>query len=166
MLKTYFLELADYNIWANTKVIGWLNQLDELQYNQNIISSFSTIKDTSIHIAAAEKVWLERWQMIENPVFLASDFNGTKQDLINIWLKASNDIKSFIASKPETEFENKFSFKRLNGDLFYMEYSKTFAHIFNHSTFHRGQLVTMLRQAGFTNVDSTDLLSYYRELEK
>jgi uncharacterized damage-inducible protein DinB len=166
MTKSYFLELADYNIWANNKVINWLNQISEEQYNQQITSSFTTIKDTCIHIAGAEKVWLERWQMILDRMFLADDFKGTKDELIAIWQKASTDIKEFIASKPESEFENKLSFKRLNGDLFLMEFSKTFAHIFNHSTFHRGQLVTMFRQAGFTNVESTDLLSYYREIGK
>ncbi|MFM2226034.1 MAG: hypothetical protein RJA07_2236 [Bacteroidota bacterium] len=166
MTKAYFLELADYNIWANDKVINWLNKISEEQYNQQITSSFSTIKDTCIHIASAEKVWLERWQRVENPMFLAVDFKGSKSELIAIWQQASTDIKEFIASKNETEFENKLSFKRLNGDLFLMEFSKTFAHVFNHSTFHRGQLVTMFRQAGFINVESTDLLSYYRELEK
>jgi uncharacterized damage-inducible protein DinB len=166
MLKTYFLELAAYNIWANNKVINWLNQITDEQFNQHITSSFSSIKETCIHIAGAEKVWLERWQMINNAKFLADDFNGSKNELIAIWQKASADINEFIASKSETEFENKFSFKRLNGDLFKMEFSKTFAHVFNHSTFHRGQLVTMLRQAGFTNVESTDLLTYYREIEK
>lgn len=166
MTKKYFLELADYNIWANNRVITWLNQISDEQYHQIITSSFSTIKDTCIHIAGAEKVWLERWQMIDNRMFLADEFKGTKHELITIWQTASQDIKEFIVSKSETEFENKLSFKRLNGDLFLMEFSKTFAHVFNHSTFHRGQLVTMLRTAGFTNVESTDLLSYYRELEK
>jgi uncharacterized damage-inducible protein DinB len=36
-------------------------------------------------------------------------------------------------------------------------------HCMNHSTFHRGQIVTMLRTAGVTNLFSTDLITYYRE---
>ncbi|WP_223233283.1 DinB family protein [Chitinophaga sp. CF418] len=32
----------------------------------------------------------------------------------------------------------------------------------NHSTYHRGQLVNMLRQVGFTQLSSTDLATYYR----
>jgi len=37
------------------------------------------------------------------------------------------------------------------------------SHVFNHSTYHRGQLVTLFRQVGFTDVTSTDLLLYYRK---
>ncbi|MEN9523062.1 MAG: hypothetical protein RL065_1439 [Bacteroidota bacterium] len=166
MTKKYFLELAAYNCWANNRVISWLNQLTDEQYNRTIISSFSTIKDTCIHIAGAEKIWLERWHLIDNPIFLTEEFKGSKQDLITIWQKASADIQTFIEQKNEAEFQDKFSFKRLNGDLFYMDYEKTFTHIFNHSTFHRGQLVTMLRQAGFTKVESTDALTFFREIEK
>jgi uncharacterized damage-inducible protein DinB len=165
-MKKYFLELAQFNIWANNKFIDWINQLSDEQFDQEITSSFSSIQATCLHIAAAEKIWLERWQLVANPSFLAIDFKGSKFELIQIWQKASIDILHFIESLDEKDFENKFSFSRLNGDLFHMQYSKTFAHIFNHSTFHRGQLITMLRQANFTAVDSTDILSYYREIEK
>ena len=41
------------------------------------------------------------------------------------------------------------SFVYPNGKTGQMLYYQTFAHIVNHSTYHRGQLVTLLRQAGF-----------------
>ena len=34
--------------------------------------------------------------------------------------------------------------------------------VMNHSTYHRGQLVTLLRGAGFTALSTTDLISFYR----
>jgi uncharacterized damage-inducible protein DinB len=165
-MKNYFIELAQFNIWANNKFISWINQLTEEQFNQEITSSFSSIQSTCLHIAAAEKIWLDRWQLVANPEFIATNFKGSKADLITIWQQASADILFFIESLNEKDFAKNFSFSRLNGDLFHMQYSKTFAHIFNHSTFHRGQLITMLRQAKFTSIDSTDILSYYREIEK
>jgi uncharacterized damage-inducible protein DinB len=42
-----------------------------------------------------------------------------------------------------------------------MEFQQTFSHVVNHSTYHRGQLVTLLRQTGFTQLSSTDLATYY-----
>jgi uncharacterized damage-inducible protein DinB len=35
-------------------------------------------------------------------------------------------------------------------------------HLANHSTYHRGQITTMLRQLGVTPVP-TDLIAYYRQ---
>ncbi|WP_142529142.1 DinB family protein [Pedobacter westerhofensis] len=44
-----------------------------------------------------------------------------------------------------------------------MEFYRIFPHMVNHSRYHRGQLVTLLRrQAGFTDLCSTDLFTYYR----
>jgi uncharacterized damage-inducible protein DinB len=36
----------------------------------------------------------------------------------------------------------------------------------NHSTYHRRQLVTLLRQVGFTKLSSTDLFTYSRVMQK
>jgi uncharacterized damage-inducible protein DinB len=37
------------------------------------------------------------------------------------------------------------------------------AHLVNHGTHHRGQVVTMLRQLGATPAKAMDLIYYYRE---
>jgi uncharacterized damage-inducible protein DinB len=166
MNKKYFSELADYNIWANNIVFDWLNEINDEQWNQAITSSFSSIADTSIHIAGAEKIWLERWQQVQNPTFLSTEFKGTKNELIEIWKKASKDLQEYIYNLPEEKYSSQLTFKRLNGDEYTMQFAETFSHIINHSTFHRGQLVTMLRQAGFTKVTSTDLLTYYRSIQQ
>ena len=166
MNKKYFSELADYNIWANNIAIEWLNQINNEQWKQVIISSFSSIEQTAIHIAGAEKIWIDRWTNVQNPVFLTAEFKGTKNELIEIWGKSSADLKSFIENFPEENYNQKLTFKRLSGEEYQMEFAQTFSHIINHSTFHRGQLVTMLRQAGFTKVSSTDLITYYRVIQK
>ncbi|WP_408612388.1 DinB family protein [Chryseobacterium fluminis] len=36
-----------------------------------------------------------------------------------------------------------------------------FPHFVNHATYHRGQLVTLLRQTGFTDFSNTDLATYF-----
>jgi uncharacterized damage-inducible protein DinB len=40
--------------------------------------------------------------------------------------------------------------------------SDLLVHVLNHSTFHRGQLVTLLRQAGATALPATDFTEYRR----
>ncbi len=166
MNKKYFLELADYNIWANNIAIEWLNQINDEQWKQAITSSFSSIEQTAIHIAGAEKIWIDRWTNIQNPVFLTAEFKGTKNELIEIWRKSSADLKTFIEKYPEENYNQQLTFKRLNSEEYTMEFAQTYSHIINHSTFHRGQLVTMLRQTGFTKVSSTDLITYYRVIQK
>lgn len=166
MNKKYFIALANYNIWADNIAIEWLNQINDGQWNQAIISSFSSIKQTVIHIASAEKIWIDFWEKAPDPVYLSTGFKGTKNDLIEIWRNASTGLKNFIEKYPEENYLQQISFKKPNGEEGQMAFLQTFPHIINHSTFHRGQLVTMLRQAGFTNLSSTDLFTYYRMNEK
>ena len=67
---------------------------------------------------------------------------------------------------PEENYQQPVTFKKPNGEAGRMEFSQTFPHIINHNTFHRGQLVTLLRQAGFTKLSSTDLFTYYHLIQK
>ncbi|UAY53005.1 DinB family protein [Ferruginibacter albus] len=162
MNKQYFIELADYNIWANDICLSWLQQINNEQWTQTIVSSFNSIQETVLHIISAETAWLQRFQKKEKVVWLQTEYKGTKDEHIALWKDASKQLKEYIESFDETKISDLLMFKRFNGEENTMKYYEVFAHAFNHSTYHRGQVVTMLRQAGFTGVQSTDLLGYYR----
>lgn len=162
MTTSYFKELASYNLWANNTVFNWLNNITEEQWNKEVESSFKSLALTCIHIAGAEKIWLERFTNIENPIFLFNEFKGNKKELISIWQKASSSLKIFIDNINQDLLHQTFSFTRLNGDVEKMLYWKAFAHVFNHSSYHRGQVVTLLRNVGFKDISSTDYLAFTR----
>ena len=163
MTKNYFTEVAAYNVWANNIVWGWLDQISDEQWNQNIVSSFNSIGETALHIVSAETIWLDRLNKIEAPVWIQSTFKGSKVETIELWKRSTAGLKKFMDEFDEAGMMDILVFKRINGDRYEMPHYQVFAHIFNHSTYHRGQLVTMLRQAGFTNVGSTDKLGFYRK---
>ena len=79
-----------------------------------------------------------------------------------MWKQISKDLKILLDGLEEN-MDQPFSFKKSNGDKYTMYYYEMFSHVFNHSTFHRGQLVTMLRQTGFANLQSTDLMIFFRK---
>ena len=162
MTKKYFQELAEYNVWANNIVCSWLDQINDEQWNKEIISSFNSIQETVLHIISAEKAWLERFE--HKPVeWLQFTYKGSKEEHIILWKKISANLKDFIDGFDESKLEEILDFKRLNGDAYSMPHYQLIAHVINHSTYHRGQLVTMLRQVGFMNVGSTDFLGVYRK---
>lgn len=163
MTKQYFQELAEYNLWANNIVCNWLEQINDEQWTREIISSFNSIQETVLHVISAEKAWLERFKKNPNIVWLQNDFKGTKDEHIQLSKATSTELKSFIDAFDEKDLNTNLDFKRLNGEAYSMPYYQLFAHVVNHATYHRGQLVTMLRQAGFNGVGSTDLLGAYRK---
>jgi len=161
MNKQYFTSLAAYNSWADDKVMAWLSQITDTQWEQPLPSSFSSIKQTSVHMASAEKIWVDFWTKETNPVYLSAHFEGSKNELINIWKIASTGIRNFIENYPEDNYNDLVTFVYPRGGSGQMVYWQSFAHIMNHSTYHRGQLVNLLRQAGFTGLSSLDLATYY-----
>ena len=162
MHKQLFTTLAGYNAWANAIAIEWLRQISDEQWKQVVISSFPSVRQTAIHIASAEKVWIDFWHNVPDPVYLSAGFAGTKQDLITIWENVSAGLKRFIENCPEEDYLRQVIFQWPGGGEVQMEFSQTCSHVFNHSTYHRGQLVNALRQVGFTGLCSTDLATYYR----
>ena len=164
MNKNYFIELSTYNVWANNEFRNWLLQLSQEQLKQPLVSSFNNIEATALHIVGAESVWLERLNQVQNWVWLPSVFKGTTDELLQLWEQSSEGLHQFVKDLPEEDFMTKVSFKNLKGDAFEMPYYKMLAHVFNHSTYHRGQLTTMLRQVDFTDVSSTDMINFYRML--
>ncbi|HVZ98112.1 MAG TPA: DinB family protein [Chitinophagaceae bacterium] len=162
MTQQYFKELAAYNLWANAIVCGWLEQISDEQWSREIISSFNSIRETVLHIISAENAWLQRFKK-QPAEWLQSTYKGTKDEHIKLWKKTSEEFKLFVDDFNENDLNTNLDFKRLNGEAFSMPYYQLFAHVVNHATYHRGQLVTMLRQAGFTKVGSTDLLGVYRK---
>ena len=161
MVKQYFTDLAAYNSWADQKAVDWLSQITDEQWEQVNVSSFSSIRQTAVHIASAEKIWIDFWTGAADPVYLSASFKGTKNELLEIWKAAASGIEIFIKNHPEEDLMRPVSFIYPNGNTGQMPYYQTFAHIVNHSTYHRGQLVTLLRQAGYDQFSSLDLATYY-----
>lgn len=162
MTKEYFIELAEYHIWANNAVCNWLENLSDKQWKQPVVSSFNSLHETILHTANAEKIWVERFKKHSKFELLTPTFNGSNEDLIKLWKKISQSLQEFIEQMPDDSLQQKLLFKNTKGIEYNLPYYQLLAHIINHSTYHRGQLVTMLRQVGFTDLSSIDITTYFR----
>jgi uncharacterized damage-inducible protein DinB len=157
------IEKAKYNLWANQKIVSTLSGLTLEQLTIEIESSFKGIFPTLFHIWNAENIWLERikgitinsWpnRDVNNPSNL-TDFINTSELFLNFLEEKSLD-KDF----PFVEI----FYANLKGDLLQNTVYEIVFHCFNHSTYHRGQIVTMLRQIGISNIPATDFIAYLRE---
>ena len=78
-------------------------------------------------------------------------------------LASSNDLADLLADKNEDWFDGTFDYKNLAGASFSSLRRDVLHHVLNHSTYHRGQLITMGRQLGIQNPPSTDYIFWARE---
>lgn len=160
------LKHLTFNEWANTKVAELLLNADDVIYYQKNRSSFHSIAKTIMHIWDAEYIWLKRMNSESPDTWPSANFNGTKEDALRGLIQSSNDILMFIESKEEAFLSSLYAYKNMKGDSFEDSYEETLFHVVNHGTYHRGQIISMLREAGLTKVVSTDLIHYLRTLKK
>jgi uncharacterized damage-inducible protein DinB len=146
-----------YNHWANQQLADWLRTATEEDLDREIESSFSSLKKTVIHIWSAEYLWLQTVKNESADDSPAKAFDGTKQELLAGWLKASENFNNHVQTMSLADLQAKRPKSRGDG---YTVIADMIHHCMNHSTYHRGQLITMGRQAGLEHPPRTDFIYY------
>jgi uncharacterized damage-inducible protein DinB len=146
-----------YNLWANQQFAEWLSSASEEDLNLEIESSFSSLRETIFHIWNAEYLWLHTIKDESADNSPAKNFEGSKEELLEGWLKASENFSNHVKTMTLKELQAKRP--RSNGEA-YTVIADMIQHCMNHSTYHRGQLITMGRQAGLQDPPRTDFIYY------
>lgn len=154
-----------FNVWANTQIALVLRELDDEIFFRENKSSFPSIAKTVLHTWGAQFIWLKRMEGLSLGAF---PHIGVTDKIVSLdgLVKSAEDIQKFIESKDEDFLTSTYAYRNMKGDPFEDSYEETLFHVVNHSTYHRGQIITMLREAGVTNVVGTDLIHYLRTLKK
>ena len=153
-------ELYDYNHWANQRVLSALNPLTDEMFTRNMGNSFVSLRDTLAHILGGEWIWLERWLGRSPKALLsASDF-PTVQALQRRWAAVRLDQNQYIQTLVPDHLKDDVSYTNTRGERYSYALWRQMLHVLNHSSYHRGQVTTLLRQMG-AEPASTDLLVYY-----
>jgi uncharacterized damage-inducible protein DinB len=151
----YARRLYAYNDWANERILTVIAKLPPEEYTRNIVSSYSSIRETLAHIAFAEWLWLQRWKGM-SPAGPPEWVSAVAFDDLARQIRAvAAERRDYLAQLESAA--KALSYRSTEGDPFTMALPDLLTHCANHSTYHRGQLVTMLRQVGATppNMDYT-----------
>jgi len=164
MLETIRL-LYDYTRWADTKALEAVSKLTAEQWTKDLGSSLKSVRDTAVHLASAQWIWLQRWKG-ESPkgMWAAAEY-PTQTSLRERWEPQTRELSAFAAAQTEESLTKPLQYRNLKGDLVTFPLGHQMLHLANHSTYHRGQVTTLLRQLGAQPV-STDFILYCTEIEK
>jgi uncharacterized damage-inducible protein DinB len=158
-----FRTLYDYNSWANRRVLEACAPLSGEEFTRHNGSSFPSVRDTLAHICGAEWIWLERWngRVPTGGIPAPTDYPDF-ETLKRRWTEVESDLLGYIASLAPADLNRIVEFTTLAGTHFSRQLGHCLQHLANHSTYHRGQVATMLRQLGAKPIP-TDLILFYRE---
>jgi len=156
------LQHLKYNNWATDKVIEFLKNADESIFDLEQKSSFTTIRKTILHIWDAEVIWHERLKGNSFTDWPSKSFTGTNIELLEGWQQHNRALTTYVETNSAGLLASTITYKNMKGDSFENTAESILFHVVNHGTFHRGQLITMMRFAGMDGFSSQDLISFLR----
>jgi uncharacterized damage-inducible protein DinB len=154
-------QLVAFNRWANERFFEALSQLPAELYGRDLRSSHGGIHGTLAHLITAERGWLYRWQGKSESSMAAIGHMHSLAELRAFWENICAEMSQFLASLDDQKLQAMLSTTARTGS-YTMPYWQMIQHVVDHSSYHRGQIVTMLRQLGVTP-PSTGLLRFYRD---
>ena len=164
-MKELLSAYAAYNRWAYQTLTDTILKMDEHLHQQIVKSSFPNLYATVLHLWDAESIWWQRMEGHQQMVIPSKQFNPTMKEAINGLLQQAGEWERFVQNVTDEQLQREFDYKNLNGEPFHSAVWQVTHHLFNHGTYHRGQLVTMMRELGVTTIPATDFIHYIRTVK-
>jgi uncharacterized damage-inducible protein DinB len=161
-MKELLKQYATYNIWSSQKIMDILVNLPEEQHVALLPSSFGSLYKTALHMWDAESIWWQRMKLHERITRPSDNFKGTMKDVSNGLINQSKQWEEWVANASELSIEHVFQYQTNDGQQFKQPIWQMLLHVFNHGSYHRGQLISMLRQLGVEKLPATDFIIWSR----
>jgi len=149
---------SGYDLWANTRMVERLQRESDTVLDHPARSSFPSLRLTARHMRDAGIIWYQRLSGM--PVTLS----GKQDEGIGSLLEQSAAMNEMVLGLDEQRLLERVDYTNLKGDPFTQPRWQLLMHIFNHATYHRGQLITIMHQLGLDEVPNTDMVNYQRSL--
>ena len=162
MKKEEIVAVVEFNAWANRRVVTAVEALTAEQFTRELGSSFSSVRDTLAHILGVEWVWLERLQGRSPAAIPAAKEYVDIGTIRDRWAELEERTQKYMHGVTQPELDETVEYKTLSFGMGKNSRWQMIHHVVNHGTYHRGQVVAMLRQLGAKGV-GTDLITFYRE---
>lgn len=161
-MKELLKQQAACNHWANQRIAEVLLALPEDTGLRETPSSFNSLQRTLLHIWDAESGWWQRLRLQERIELPGKTFSGDLKEVVKGLLNQSKQWEEWVKQASPNALDHVIQFHTNKRELVKIKTSQLLLHVFNHSTYHRGQLITMMHQLGFKEVPATDFFLWLK----
>jgi len=162
-MKILLTQLSAYHQWANQLLTDRILQLPDELVQQDVPSSFAGLYATLLHMWDAEAIWWQRMKLLEQITIPSHGFSGKTHELVKHLMQQSRQWHEWIANAHEHMFDHQFIYQNSKRESFKQPVYQMLLHLFNHGTYHRGQLVTIMRQLEVDGIPQTDFIVWSRK---
>jgi uncharacterized damage-inducible protein DinB len=163
-LKTYFVEMARYNAWANRRLYAMAANLSDEAFHRDVGAFFKSLCGTLNHLLTADRIWMRRLTGYgDHPTTHDVILFEHLADLTSARVAEDQRIIDYIDALSVGQLEGYLDYQTLNGTAQTQRLRGVLAHLFNHQTHHRGQAHGILSSLGAHPI-GLDLLIMQREI--
>src|SRR3954469_4245556 len=130
-MKELLQQYASYNVWASQRLLDVARQLSDEQVRQEMVSSFSSIYKTVLHLLDAESIWWQRLKLQERISRPGDQFNGSMKELCEVLLQQNRVWKEWIAAAGEHQLQHQFKYQNSKRESFKQPVYEMLVHLFN-----------------------------------
>lgn len=163
--------MAAYNEWMNAKLYDAVKSLPAEELVADRKAFFRSILGTLNHLVVGDTIWLKRFathpadysalepvKSFPNPASLDQILFNDIQNLSEYRKTLDRIIIEWAQSIQEIDLDHALRYANVKGIVSRRNFFSLVMHFFNHQTHHRGQITTLLFQAG-VDVGATDLFT-------
>ena len=161
MTLAEILVLFEYDEWATERTLESVSNLSDGKYHDDLKSSHGGIHGTLLHIYGADMIWFQRWKGISPSASSNLDEIPNLKSLKAHWKEYRISLHNYLRSLTEDILTALLSYSDSKGNKHAEPLYQQMQQVINHASYHRGQIVTMLRQLG-EKPQATDLIAFYR----
>ena len=153
-------QYAAYDLWANTRAVDRLSRESEGTLDSHVKSSFPSLRATLLHIRDAEAAWHARL------IGVPQKWPAEADNSIGTLIKHCTFMRDHVHALRLEDLEKSVTYKDLRGNDHSGLPIQMLMHCFNHASYHRGQVVTIMRQLDLADIPPFDLVVYQRLVMK
>jgi len=156
-------ELLVYMLWADRLTLAAVRQVKPEDLTRDAGISFGSVLGTLAHMVISQRLWLSRF--LGNPLTSLPrlDEYPDLPSWIAGWEESASQIEAFLAGLSDEQLATPLTWASLpDGAVHSLQLWQAVMHMVNHTTYHRGQVVSLLRQMGYS-VPHTDLIVFFSE---
>lgn len=169
MTPEYARVMARYNRWMNEKLYAVADTLTDAERKVDRGAFFGSIHRTLNHLLLADRVWLGRFigarlqdgemgpggiRSLDQEIY--ADFDELRRERAH----TDDELDAYVGTLTDEKLAGTLRYLR-RGVVNEFPLWHAVAHLFNHQTHHRGQVTTLLMQAG-RDPGVTDLVAMLR----
>jgi uncharacterized damage-inducible protein DinB len=169
--------MAAYNARMNRQLYDAAARLPHAELAADRQAFFGSILGTLNHLLAGDTIWLKRFAAhpsrpaalapmndVAPPSGLTHSFGDDLPALLAQRLHRDALITRWARGVGAADLLAPLEYRSTRGDLYRKDFGAVIVHFFNHQTHHRGQLSTLLTQAG-VDLGVTDLIAMVPDLD-